>query len=356
MRLRISLCLVSALLCPLLLSSSAQGDYEPLASGSTRLALDKRFVSFLREAGVTLTASSGASKRGSAIRLPVNGGQLDPLDGRGEVAHRGSIVFESGRRKVPWKRLVVRKKPTPLIAKVGGSQLKVASSRDVSSRRDGFGTKLAARALRLTAKVATRLNKKLRPEARFEAGQLVGALVSEPEPKLIEVLPSGKASLGLAPAFLAKLDSRFVSVNPIAPAERQGPTLTFPLAIAGTISPSGGEGTVRTAGAVELLQQGAGQIFWQELWVDLGVDVATAEVDLQPAPAFPGKLGRVGVFGAGGGSVSADRTQRTVSVSNLLVTLQADTARAMNQAFAGGAEVFAAGEAVGSLSFTAQGQ
>jgi len=106
-----------------------------------------------------------------------------------------------------------------------------------------------------------------------------------------------------------------------------------------------------------MLQLGGGQIFWHEFWVDLGARVAAAEVNVQPSPPYPGKLGRVGVFDlAAGGSVSSNPKARTVAVTGAPLVLEAQTAKSLDEAFAAGKEVFKAGEALGALTFTAQGQ
>ena len=94
------------------------------------------------------------------------------------------------------------------------------------------------------------------------------------------------------------MDSLFVSITPIFPAEHPGP-FTFPVAAGGSIAPDGLEGTFRTAGALEFLQLGAGQVFQNELWLDLGIRTDSAEVEVLPTPAFPGKLGRVGAYDLG---------------------------------------------------------
>jgi hypothetical protein len=109
-------------------------------------------------------------------------------------------------------------------------------------------------------------------------------------------------------------------------------------------------------GSVELLQLGAGQIFWKDFWLDLGARSDTAEVDIEPTPAFPGELGRVPVFDLGAADFAPDPQARTVSLGGAPLTLQAQTAASLNQAFAPDQPAFAAGEAVGSLSFMAQGQ
>ena len=335
---------------------AAQATYDPLGSGTAKLTLDKRFVSFLKADGITVSASAGAKRKGSAFTLPVVEGNVDPTIGQGEIDTEGTLVFQNDRKRVPLRKVVVKTKHTPVIAKVGGSQLKVATSSKLSSGREGFGTSFSAKALRLTAKVATRLNKKLRPRIPFTEAQPLGTLSSNAQPRLVTILEQGKATLAFDPAFVAKLDSFFVSVNPIFPAEHTGPTFTFPIIPNGQLAPDGSEGTLRTGGSVEMLQLGAGQVFWHEFWLDLGARSDTAEVDVEPTPAFPGKLGRIGVLDLGPAAISSDPTARTISVSGAPLTLQAQTAKTLNEAFAPGKEPFKPGEATGTLSFTAQCQ
>ncbi len=335
---------------------TAQATYDPIGSGSTKLTLDKRFASFLKKDGITLNAAAGAKRKGSAFTLPVIEGNMDPTLGQGEIDQQGTLVFQSDRKKVPLRNLVLKTKHSPLIAKVGGGQLKVATSAKLSSKREGFGTAFSAKALKLTAKVATRLNKKLRPEVPFAQGQPLGTVSSNAQPRLVTVLEQGRATLVFDPAFVAKLDGLFVSLNPIFPAEHQKSTFTFPIIPGGQLAPDGSEGTLRTGGSVELLQLSGGQIFWHELWLDLAAKADSAEVDVEPTPAFPGKLGRIGVFDLGAATVSSDPEARTISVSGAPLALQTQTAKTLNEAFAPGKEPFRAGETAGALSFTAQGQ
>jgi hypothetical protein len=98
-------------------------------------------------------------------------------------------------------------------------------------------------------------------------------------------------------------------------------------------------------------------VFCSELWLDLGSRSDTAEVDIEPTPSFPGKIGRVGVLDYEPAAVSSDPKARTISVAGAVLTLSAQAAATFNQAFAqGGAPPFAAGEAVGAVSFAVQGR
>ncbi len=339
------------------LAPPAKATYDPIGSGTTKLTIDKSFSSFLKKNGISLTAKAGAKRKGSSITLPVTSGNVDPTTGMGEIGNEGTIAFQGAKGKVPLRDVTVKAKRDTLIAKVGGSQLKVASSDKRSAARSGFGTKYTAKALKLTAKVATRLNKKLRPKTPFAQGQVIGTLTTNAQPQLVTILERNRASIALDPAFAAKMDSLFVSINPIFPAEHPvGPTFTFPIVPGGAISPAGTEGTLRTGGSLEFLQLGAGQVFQHELWLDLATRIDSAEVDIQPTPAFPGKLGRIGAYDLGAYAAASDPKARTISVSGAPLTLTAATAQSFNEAFAAGAPAFSAGEALGALSFTAQGQ
>lgn len=342
------------LLC---LCSSAGAAYDPIGGGTTKLTFKGSFLSLMREEGIKLSATAPATLKGSALILPVAGGKEDPTTGKGEVEHEGSLVFSKGKRKVPLRDIELKAKKTPLFAKVGGSQLKLATTKKLTSTREGFGQGFKAQSLSLTEKVATRLNKKLRTGKLFGEGMSLGALKSTTTPQRVAITEQGQATLTPDAAILAKFKALFVSLNPISPAELQpGPVLKFPIALGGQISPAASEGTLRLAGAIELLQLGAGQVFHKEYWLDLGAKSTSAEVDLEPTPAFPGKLGRVGVFSISAGAVSSDPKTRTISVSGASLTLTAEAAQEFNQAFAGGKAVFGAGEVFGVVSFGAVGQ
>lgn len=335
---------------------AARAAYDSIGGGETRIVLDKRFAAFLERAGVTVTPKEGAAKRGRTLVLPVSGGSLDPTVGRAEVEQQGTIVFSGPRRRVPIRGLVVKTTHAPLVAKVGGSQLKVATSAATKSKRRGFGTVFSARELELTAKVATRLNKKLRPRQQFAAGQPIGTLTTGAQPLLTSVVPAGRASLVFDAAFVTKLDQHFVSLNPISPAERAGLAFTLPIIAGGRLAPDASTGTLRSGGEVEFLQLGAGQVFWHELWFDVGLRAVLAEVDVEPTPAFPGKLGQVPVLSLGAGAVKSAPASRTIALAGAPLTLAPGTAASFNQAFAAGKDDFNAGEFIGTLSFTAEGQ
>jgi hypothetical protein len=334
----------------------AHAAYDPLGSGTIELSLDKRFAKFLAADDIALNASSPAKRQGQSLSLPIATGKADPTTGKGEAEAAGALSFKSARKQVPLRKLTVKANRSPLIAKVGGSQLKLATSSAIDSKRLGFGTQFTAKQLKLTAKAATRLNKKLRPAVPFSQGQPLGTLVSKAQPLTVTLLQSGKASLDFDPAFGAKLDALHVSLNPIFPAEHVGASFSFPIVVGGAISPDASLGTLRSGGDVEFLQLGGGQVFWHEQWLDLAAHSDSAEADVEPSPPYAGKQGRVGVLDLGAGTIASDPNARTIALAGAPLTLQAGTAAAFNQAFAEGKEVFRAGEGVGVLGFAAVGQ
>jgi hypothetical protein len=351
-----------ALFVLLTIAPAAQAAYDPIASGTTKWNLDPGFVKLLKKHGVKLTAAAPAKLRGGSVVFPVSGGKFDPTIGEGTVEHAGALVFSSGRRSVPLKapQLKTTQRKSPFSVKAGGGQLKLSQAAKLAVDREGFGNRIKVSAMALSAKVAVRLGKKLHLHGLFVEGQPFGSALTKAEPETIAALGKGEALLDLDPVIEAKLRELFVAVNPIFPAEHIGATFTLPI-FGGTIAPDASVGVIQTSGALELLQLGAGQVFWQNSWLDLAGRTASPEVDIQPSPPYAGKVGRipVGDLEVSATSVSSDSKNRTVTVDGAALTMQAGTASIFNESFARPQDrqgVFAAGEKLGTLTFTVQGQ
>lgn len=346
-----------ALLAALLFAVPSEATYDPLSSGSVEIRLDGKFNAFLRSNGVKVRAAKPAKVRPGAIILPIDGGHLDPTVGKGVVTTAGSFAFEADGKKIPFRQVTVKAKHSPLIAKIGGGQLKVASSNKLSTGRYGFGTQVSAAQLKLSAKVAERLNKKLRPASPFVAGQVIGSILARGNPETVTILPQGAANIVFSDEFLAKLNGLFVAVNPIFPAEHQGASFSVPILSGGAVSPDLTLGTLKTGGSIEFLQLPSNsQVFWHEFWFEIAAASANPELDAEPSPPLPGKVGRTASLQVGAGLVAADPAARTISDSDAALALTAETATLFNQAFAQGKGVFEPGDSVGVLSFSAQGQ
>jgi len=351
---------LALVLTPAIRPASAQATYDPLGSGRTVLAFDKRFLKTLAQGGVKLRARGGAKLRKGRLILPVAGGKVDPVAGKGTVKTQGTLLFERANRTLPWRRIEAKANRTPLQAKVGGGQLRLAAARrPPRARRAGFATRFVAPRLSLTAKAATRLAKKLRLRGAFREGMALGTLRASVNPAYTEILPRGRATLAPDPAMLAKLEAHFVSLNPIAPAElAPGPLLSLPIAAKGSLSPDAAQGTLRTGGAFEALQLSGGQLFERELWLDLSLSSASAEAEVRPSPPYAGQAGRIGAFAVdlSQATRSSDPGTRTISVAAAPLLLTAQSAAHFDEAFANSKGHFAAGERFGTVSFAAVGR
>jgi hypothetical protein len=352
----------TVLTASMVFTSVASATYNPLAaSGTTKLTLAKPFLTLLKAYKIKLSGKEGATLKNGVASFPVAGGKFDPTTSNGFIEHAGALFFKAGAQKVPLTSLQLKttQKHAPFSAKFGGGQLKMASASRLAVTREGFADKVVVSTLKLSSKVATRLDKKLRLKGVFKAGQPIGSTVTKANPQTVALAESGKASFTFDPAIAAKLQSLFVAINPVFPAEHPGP-FTLPI-FTGTISPTATEGTIQTLGSIELVQIGGGQVFLREAWAELSAGAYSPELELDPSPPYPGKQGRVavGALSLAGATVSSDPAARTIGVTNATVTMGANLAAAFNEAFAkpiGKTGVFAAGEVLGTLAFGAAGE
>jgi hypothetical protein len=338
-----------------LLAAGAQARFDPIASGTTQLTFAKPFVALLKANGVKVKATGGATFRSGVATFPVSGGKLEPADVVGSVEHEGVLVFAAGGHVMPLKSLVLKttRKSSPLSAKLGGGQLKLASSSKLTSTRSGFGVASKVTQIKLSAKAATRLDKKLGLKGVFEEGQLLGSSLTDAQPETVTIKEGGRAELTLAPEFAAKLGSLFVAVNPVFPAEHLATPFTLRVTD-GQIAPDASSGTLETAGSLELIQQDGGQAFFRELAPELGLASTRSEYQFIGSPTAPGPTLTGPLLGLGAGTVASEPKARTISLTGAPLPLTAATAQSLNEAFASPQKktnVFQTGEALGTLSF-----
>lgn len=337
-------------------ATGAAAAYDPISSGTTTLTLAPDFTKVLKADGVRLSGTGGVTVKGGVVTFAVAGGKLEPVEAKGVVEHSGSLVFKVGGRSLPLRALQLKstRRTAPYAAKLGGGQLKLATTQALKEERLGFGSRFRAPRLLLTANAATRLDKKLGLPGAFEMGQLLGSSQTDAQPGTVTVKEGGTAELTLAPEFAAKLSSLFVAVNPVFPAERLGPPFTLRV-IGGQIAPDASSGTLETAGSLELIQQDGGQAFFRELAPELGLGTTRSEYQFIPSPTAPGPTGIGPLLGLGAGTVVSDPKARTIGLAGSSLPLSAATVLSLNETFAkpqGRAGVFQAGESLGTLSFT----
>jgi len=399
--------MLAALVALLAFAPFAAATSDPLASGTTTISLNKGLVKKLKKYKVKVVKVSPATVKGRVVSLPVSGGSLDPITGAGTVEHSGGLKFKAGKKSAPVNTLVLDTTTGSLTAKVAGKSMKFASVKGFTVARNGFGANVNISALKLTGKAAKQLNKKLGFTGKkkkskgkskalkplFKGNQVLGSSTSETQPKTVAVLPAGNATLALSPSALQKLRN----VGPHAPGEEgpfavklstvaptsivsagPPPTVAFPIG-GGSLAPNASAGILQTLGGLRLVQsleaapppgtRGVTTLTMGNIWVDLGAKTATVEVTIEN-PKTPeanlGNLGRSSIANIDltGAAITADPITRVISVKNASATLQEVTATTLNSVFitpiekATGTpqEKFAAGDPLGTFSFTAQTQ
>jgi hypothetical protein len=341
-------------------AASASARFDPIAGGQTRLTFAKSFAALLKANGVTVKGTAGATFKAAIATFPVSGGKLEPASVIGSVEHEGALVFTAGGHSLPLKSLVLKttRRSSPLSAKLGGGQLKLSSSSKLTSSRSGFGVASEVTQIKLSAKAATRLDKKLGLNDVFKEGQLLGSSTTDAQPETVTVKEGGRAELTLAPEFASKLSSLFVAVNPVFPAEHLSTPFTLRVTD-GQIAPDASSGTLEMAGALELIQQDGGQAFIRELAPELGLASTRSEYQFIASPTSPGPVATGPLLGLGAGTVVSEPKARTISETGASLPLSDATARALNETFAkpqGKSNIFQSGELLGTLSFTAQAE
>lgn len=358
----------TALVALLAFAPFASAATDPVASGSTTITLNKGLLKKLKKKKVKVLKVSPAKLKGRKATFSVSGGEVDPTTGAGTLTHTGGLKFKAGRKSVVLKNLVVNTTKKSLTGKLGGKNVKFASLSGISATRNGFGADLAAKRLKLTGAAAKRLNKKLRLKKVFKGGQTFASSASTEQPKTVTVLPGGTTSLTTDLSTVTKFAGLGVTIAPIAPAEEElppvPPVLKFPIS-GGTIAPDATDGVMQTTGGVKLSQEPfpgiVTTVTLNAIWLDLQTKTATVEVTIEtnaPETTSPGNIGRNSIADVSltGATVKSDPVAHTVTVENATATLQAVTAETLNQTFAGKAQVFQAGDGLGTFTFTAQTQ
>lgn len=369
---------VAALIALLALAPLASAASDPVASGKTTITLDNGLYKKLKKSHVKVTAVKPATVKGKKITLPIKaeGSTMDPTTGAGKLNHKGGFKLKAGKRKVVVKNLVLDTTKKSLSGKVGKKNLKIAVVAGASIVRDGFGLDVVAKKLKLTKKAAKQLNKAL-DENVFKANRSLGSARASEQPETVTI-KGGSATLTTSLETVKKLKEDNVDIEVIAPtnvASLVPPAFSFPVS-GGSIAPDAGRGVVQTNGGLKLVQD------WTKfglekhtimtlnaIWVDLGTHVATVEVTVEStlsSEANLGVLGRSSIADVSmtGATVKSNSTSLTVTVENASATLQAVTAETLNSLFAKGweavvktpAKTFAAGDPLGTFTFTAQTQ
>jgi hypothetical protein len=369
--------LVSALCLAVLFTvavPSAWAEGDPLASGTTKLTLEKGLQGSLEHSGVKLVAKQPAKSHGRTVTLAVDGGEIDPTTGEGVATHRGAIGFVRGRRSLFLGSPSLDTKRRLLTARFDGKKTKVARAGKISFVRKGYGTKIMVGELRLTGPFARKINARLQVRI-FKAGRSFARGSSVTEPLTVKVIPVLPGIHGEGLMYFGPLDeavSKFAAKGVIYPelpcttscsstirlignVQYFGtghPAMGFHIT-GGRIAPDRSMGEITAEGGIRVSTNdpeiNPAVVTLRDFSLDLTANIVTADVEFQPSPPAPGDIGRVtvgtidrnGIKLVGVGAETFDA-----------VRLTAEAASAINQVFPGPpAADFSAGEALFSLSY-----
>ena len=166
---------------------------------------------------------------------------------------------------------------------MAGKAAKFASVEGFSYARSGFGVDLGIEKLALTGTAAKLLNVKLgfakakAAHKPFAGKQRLGWAASSTQPLTVTILPTGTAKLVPDTETTTKLIMAGATVEPIAPAGFEfgpPPALTLPIS-GGLLAPNGSIGVLQTLGG-QKVSKGPASTITSNLWLDLGLKVATA--------------------------------------------------------------------------------
>jgi Htaa protein len=406
---------VAALAASLVLAPLASATSDPVASGTTTVTLNKGLFKKLKKYGIKVVKVSPGTVKSRTVTLPVASGSMDPTNGLGSLELSGGFKFKAGKKQAPVNALFLETATSSLKGKVAGKQMKVASVAGLTYVRNGFGVNVSVAKLKLTGKAAKQLNKKLgfagkkkssakgksnkraaaskATQPPFKGNQVLGSSTSETQPKTVAVLATGETTLVLSPTALKKIKNvgpefppasgehpfevKLTPIDPTKVVSLSPLTAAFPIT-GGTMGPTATTGILQTAGGLQLTQnlealgpngKGETTLKMGNIWVDMGAKTATVEVTIENPKTQEANLGNLGRSSIAdisltGATVTSDPTARTVSVQNASATLQAVTAETLNSVFitpiekATGLpqEKFAAGDPLGTFSFTAHTQ
>lgn len=352
---------------------TASAARDPIASGATDLHMKKGFLRKLSNAGIAVTGIRGGQTSGTKVGLTVGSGMLAPTNAEGHLEAKGGFKLSLGNRGVPIYNISVNTVHGSVYATVAKAHMQFATFANQVVTREGFGANFKATQLVLTEKATRRISNRLglRDNKRLKAGRVISNLYSSAQPKTVTLLPQGNAVLTPNQATLAKFAAKGVQlpsgIAPIAPATAPTPTtLQFPI-VGGTIAPDASEGTLETSGGVMVTKQTktlSPQVKMVNIAIDFGTKVATVELEILPAPPFPGATGRASIadLTLPANSVVANPGTRQIAIAGAEAKLQAVAATTLNSVFNQPAPEpppssnFVVGDPFGTFSLVAQAE
>lgn len=373
-RMAFGLALPAAFLLLLIGTATASAARDPIAKGTTDLHMKKGFMRKLNNNGINVSGVGVGTVTGNKIALVVDGGKLDPTNTQGFLETEGGFKLSLGKRGVPVTQLTVNTVKNAVYARIAKARMQLGELvTPLKADREGFGSHFLTPQMKLTAKAVKRISNRLglKGSHRLNGGRTLSNAYATAQPSTVTVLPQGSATLAGNTGTLAKFGAKGVKlpagISAIAPASKPTPTsFLFPIT-GGTLAPDASNGTVTTAGSVQILKEAepfSPTMRLKDIAVDFQAKTATVELEILPTPPFPGATGRASIADIvlPPGSVVANEATRQITISGAEARLQAVAASTLNNVFNQPAPEpppssnFVVGDVLGTFSMTVQAQ
>jgi hypothetical protein len=348
----------------LTLGPAPRASAELVESGKTRLRLDRALFAELEREGIEVGKVKQAKVQGRLVTLPVGGGLIEPASASGWVDSEGGLRLRSGRRVARLTEISVNTAKKGVWARLDGKRAKIAVVEDFGVSRAGFGGTIRVASMRLNAKAADHLDRRLGLDGVFRSGRPFAAVASTYQPEWVQA-PNGSLELSFDPGLLARLKSVEVEPAPFSMnATGPDPLVYSSPILRGDIYPrTSGRGSGGIEGGFRLARPGVPSpvitvsnigVSFESNFLSTAIALHTEAGRLGELP--PGPFATVDLSSAG---VRLDPAARSLAVTGARAVLGTGGAALINREFAepkGKAPIVAAGDLLGTISVTLQGR
>jgi hypothetical protein len=360
-RSRVALALVAGLALVGLIAAE-RASAESIASGTTRLELNRGLFKALKKEEVRITKVGMGRVSGRVVQAPVSGGQIDFATTNGWIDSTGGLRFQAGKRSVKLTQVTLDTSKGTLRAILAGQKMEIAAVEKYEFSRVEWGDAVQVSGLRLKRRVSNLLNRKLGLDA-FRPSRAFASVSSTIQPEELQV-SGGSFQLEFDAGTVAKIRSLGIELVTLSSSSggAEPPVFSGSL-IGGGIDPTMARTWGSAEGGFRLIDTDgpSPSVDWWNLGFSfetgklLEASLAHTEAG-QIAPAPPRPLAAVDL---GSATVSVDPASRTVTISNARLTLEAGAADYINKTFAepkGKEPVLKSGDPLGTFSMTMQGR
>lgn len=337
---RLGLGLITASVLGVFALGAGSAAANPIASGSTILKLDKPVAKVLKANGVKVVPLKPAKPKSGGISFPVTGGNLNPATAAGTIRHSGGLRFQAGGKKLATRSYIVKTgKGNVLKARVGGARVNLLSLdlKRAKITRKGFGINVSRVGVSLTGTAAKALNTTFGVKL-FSKGLRLGHVVVKTQPVSVGLAAQGSTDLALDPGTAQALTDLGVSAAPVGPASvTPGGELSFPIT-GGRANASTFAGSIGHSGGISLT---AGSTV---------VELTEFRINVDADPDLTALVGgtRVSILSLDLTGLEASVQGRRITLGNVVGSLTADAAAALNAAF--GVTAFTEGLVLGTAT------